>query len=251
MLSDDISVNILDVLLFTQKKAKYHTAKRPFYALSFRLASNSNYFLYKNRQISAGANSISFVPANVDYDRIAGDERIIVFHFDMYNCVTDEIQVFNPKNCSVYQNLFEEALAVWNAKDAGYKYYVTSVFYKILAALRADGSFISKTKSEFIYDSAEYMKNNLSDPTLTVSCLARRAFVSEAYFRRKFNQYYGMSPKKYLENLRIQYAISLLKTEYYSQKEIAERCGFSDVKYFRTAFKALTGKNISKFKYEF
>ena len=34
----------------------------------------------------------------------------------------------------------------------------------------------------------------------------------------------------------------LLGSRYFSQKQIAERCGFSDVKYFRNAFKAATGK---------
>ena len=246
MLSDNISVNILDILVFRQKKAKYYTNKRPFYALSFRLISNSSY-LYKNKKIRSDTNSISFVPANIGYDRVTDDEELIVFHFDMYNFVTDEIQVFTPNDYSAYRSLFKQALDIWQKKEPGYKYAATAVFYNILSQMQIDGSIAAKTKSEFIYDSAEYMKAHFGDADLSVSKLAERACVSESFFRRKFRQYYGMSPKKYLDSLRIQYAVSLLRSDYYSQKEIALMCGFQDVKYFRTAFKAKTGKCISKY----
>ena len=87
--------------------------------------------------------------------------------------------------------------------------------------------------------------------SLTVAELAQRACVSEAYFRRKFAQQFGMSPKKYIESARMNYAVSLLQTQYYTQQEISEMCGYSDVKYFRTAFKKYTGACLSKYKYIF
>jgi AraC-like DNA-binding protein len=51
-----------------------------------------------------------------------------------------------------------------------------------------------------------------------------------------------MSPKQYLDDVRIEHAKVLLESAYYTQAEIAARCGFDDVKYFRTAFKHHTGK---------
>lgn len=249
MFSEDISVNILDVLLYMQGKTKCHTRKRSFYALSFRLNSNSKY-IYKNRQIAAITDSISLVPANVSYDRITDNEEVIVFHFEMFNCIIDEIQVAMPENPDIYKKLFKKALAIWSEKKPGYKYKVTSVFYDILSKLQSDGCFKTETKSGFVRDAVEYMKNNFSDSSLTVNLLAKRACVSEAFFRRQFNKYYGTSPKKYLDTIRIQYAVSLLKTGYFTQKEIAQRCGFSEVKYFRTAFKNKTGKCISRYNYD-
>ena len=55
------------------------------------------------------------------------------------------------------------------------------------------------------------------------------------------------SIKEYLDTLRIQYAKSLLETGYFSQTEIASRCGFSDAGYFRTVFKRKLGKNIRQY----
>lgn len=88
------------------------------------------------------------------------------------------------------------------------------------------------------------MKQNFFNPELTIESLARRANVSPAQYRRKFRQLYGASPKQHLDSLRFQYAKSLLETGYFSQKEIAFRCGFSDVEYFRASFKKKTGKCI-------
>ena len=51
----------------------------------------------------------------------------------------------------------------------------------------------------------------------------------------------------YLDTLRINYAKSLLEAGYFSQKEIAARCGFLDVGYFRTMFKKKTGKSMKQY----
>ena len=86
---------------------------------------------------------------------------------------------------------------------------------------------------------------------LSIDSLAKRANVSPAQYRRKFRQIYGESPKQYLDSLRFNYAKSLLETGYFSQKEIAFRCGFSDVVYFRTAFKRENGKSIREYCSEY
>ena len=103
------------------------------------------------------------------------------------------------------------------------------------------------TKNNNIAESAEYMKQNIFNPDLTIDSLAKRANVSSAQYRRKFRDIYGASPKQYLDSLRFNYAKSLLETGYFSQKEIAFRCGFSDVVYFRTAFKKETGKSVKEY----
>ena len=39
-----------------------------------------------------------------------------------------------------------------------------------------------------------------------------------------------------------------IQSKYYTQREIAERCGFSDVEYFRCAFQAKTGQTIAEYE---
>ncbi len=90
-------------------------------------------------------------------------------------------------------------------------------------------------------------RQNFWNPELSIEELAKKIGVSPAFFRREFNRVYGTSPKSYLDALRIQYAKTLLETDYFSQKEISYRCGFSDVGYFRTVFKRKIGKSIKAY----
>ena len=124
------------------------------------------------------------------------------------------------------------------------------MLYEILGELSRDFGLLN-TKKNYIDESAEYMKQNFFNPELSIDGLAKRANVSPAQYRRKFRQLYGKSPKQYLDSLRFTYAKSLLETGYFSQKEIAFRCGFSSVEYFRTAFKKETGKSIRKYCLEY
>ena len=49
------------------------------------------------------------------------------------------------------------------------------------------------------------------------------------------------------KNRLIEYAKELLRSGYYKTREIAEMSGFSDVKYFRTAFKKRFGITVGEF----
>ena len=251
MIDQNIAINLLDILVFNQPRTHINTCKRNFAALSFRLRSDSK-FISSGKQIPAPTDTVSLVPPYVEYEQTTdGKDTIIVMHFNVLNCVLNDIQVFNVPDPQKYKVLFERALSIWQSKSVGYKNEATAVFYQIMAQLQRDGMAMSEMKNKFLYEAEQYIRKNLGRSSLTVAELAQRACVSEAYFRRKFAQQFGMSPKKYIESARMNYAVSLLQAQYYTQQEISEMCGYSDVKYFRTAFKKYTGACLSKYKYIF
>ena len=86
---------------------------------------------------------------------------------------------------------------------------------------------------------------------LTVKEIADRSFISEVYFRKLFKAEFGMSPQKYIIKQRMQKAVFLMSTGYYSLKEIALMSGYTDYKYFSTEFKREKGVSPSKFVYNF
>ncbi len=170
------------------------------------------------------------------------DEEIIVFHFISPEFVGGEILDFHGENMEEYKVLFERALEIWEKKEAGYLYAASACFYEILAKLSRDTASQEQGTLSQAEQGAEMMQREFSSPAFTIAGLAKRLYVSEVYLRRIFRATYGMSPKQYLDDLRIEHAKVLLESGYYSQQEIATRCGFDDVKYFRTAFKHHTGK---------
>ena len=62
---------------------------------------------------------------------------------------------------------------------------------------------------------------------------------------------YGISPQKYIINLRIQNAVGLISAGYYSLKEIAYMSGYNDYKYFSVEFKKNMGVTPSEYIYDY
>ncbi len=251
MLNKNIAIDMLEVMEFHQSKQYVKGCRRNFAALAFRIKSNCK-FVMEGKSYSAKTNTITLQPPYKEYEQFTEpDDTIIVIHFHVFNCVLNAIEVFEVQDAEKYREFFTDALQIWRAKERGYKNAVTAIFYKILSELQRDGQHTGESKNKFLYEAEQFIKENLGQTTLSVAELAKRANVSETYFRRRFKEQFGMSPKKYIESQRINYAVSLLQTQYYTQQQIAEMCGYSDVKYFRSAFKVQTDVWPSKFRYKF
>lgn len=250
MLSENMAIEVLDVLRYRPKNGKLNTPPRSFCALSFRLHGDSKFTL-ADRTETAKSGNIVFTPDGLGYQHTVQDLDLIVFHFRLYNCVTNSLQVLSPKNPAIYRMQFDKALALWKSKTVGYKYETAALLYQILASMQKDGLLMTSQDDAPIQASIQYIKDHFTEHSLSVAALAKHALMSEAYYRRRFHAATGTAPKQYIASLRIEYAISLLSTGYYSQTEIAARCGYADVKYFREAFRRHTGTPISKYKYTF
>ncbi len=246
MLPENLAISVTDVLNHHQKREKVFVPARSFSALTLRLKTAGKY-ICKGKTISFEPVSICIIPEGVEYTRNTNEEDVLVIHFHMLNYAMDDIQIFKVPDAKKYKDLFTKALSHKYENDIGSTYRITSVVYEILSELARDVGFAANPKDNRIIESAEHMRQNFWNPELSIEDLAKNACVSPAYYRREFNRVYGTSPKEYLDTLRIQYAKSLLETEYFSQKEIASRCGFSDVGYFRTAFKRKIGKSITQY----
>lgn len=246
MLPDNLAIFVTDVLNYHQKKEKVFVPARPYSAITLRLKTAGKY-KSKNKIIPFEPESICIIPAGVSYERNNMEEDILVIHFQMLNFVLDGIQVFKISNSEKYKSLFLKALNLKYENDVGCMYRITSIVYEIFSELIKDVGFSVNEKDNRIVKSAENMRQNFWNPTLSVESLAAQENMSSAYYRREFNRVYGMPPKNYLDTLRIQYAKHLLETGYFSQKEIAHRCGYTDVGYFRTVFKKKVGMSIKSY----
>ena len=246
MLPKNLAISVTDVLNYHQKREKIFVSARTYSAITLRLKTPGKYTC-KNKTISFEPGSICIIPAGVAYERNNFEEDILVIHFHMLNYVLEEIQVFKVADTEKYKNLFLKALNLKYENNVGCMYRITSIVYEIFSELTRDVGFTTNYKDNRIIESAEYMRQNFWNSELSIENLSKQAFISPAYYRREFNRIYGTAPKDYLDTLRIQYAKSLLETGYFSQKEIAQRCGFLDVGYFRTVKKKKTGKSIREY----
>ncbi len=77
----------------------------------------------------------------------------------------------------------------------------------------------------------DYCTKHFSE-IITVDDMARVSGYSRYHFSHLFKESQGISPAAFLRNLRLQQSLRLLQSELITVKEVAERCGFSNVNYF-------------------
>ncbi|MBE6591666.1 MAG: helix-turn-helix transcriptional regulator, partial [Ruminococcaceae bacterium] len=65
--------------------------------------------------------------------------------------------------------------------------------------------------------------------------------VSEVYFRKLFLNSFGVSPKEYMIQKRMDYAKNLLKSGDFSISEIATLCGYTESCHFSREFSKREG----------
>ena len=82
---------------------------------------------------------------------------------------------------------------------------------------------------------------------ITIDTLSKIAKLSTSHFRKKFKEIYGIAPLDYVNCLRVEKAKDLLRSELYTQSEIAALCGFENVCYFNKVFKKYTGTTPGKY----
>ena len=86
------------------------------------------------------------------------------------------------------------------------------------------------------------------ESNLTIQEIADELSMSYSNFRKLFNEYTGLSPAVYQQDLKLQRAKELLSTTDLSVKEIAYRLNFDSPDYFSAKFKIKTGRKPSEMR---
>lgn len=93
-----------------------------------------------------------------------------------------------------------------------------------------------------------YIENNYN-ANLNLDLLSHTQFVSKYHLLRLFKRYYGLTPRQYLMNKRIEKSKEYLK----NGMTVTETCfavGFESLGSFSTLFKSKTGKTPAQFQKE-
>ena len=244
-----ISFDLIDIFEMKQKNVNMFNTARNFSALSFRFRADT-YIETEYAKYHMKDNYVSYFPARLDYSRVSELDEFIVIHFNTPNYTTRDVEFCEPKNPEPLAALFREILAGWEKKETGYRYKCSALLYEILGECYIQ-NFRCEESSSKIARSVDYLMQNYKRSDLTVREIADKSFMSEVYFRRLFRTEYGTSPRKYIIKLRIQNAVGLISTGYYSLKEVAYMSGYSDYKYFSVEFKKVMGVSPSEYLYNY
>ena len=118
----------------------------------------------------------------------------------------------------------------------------------LLAILRSDGSEeapVTDPAAEPIYTVISHIREHYAQD-MDERELSKSFGMSYSYFSRSFKRVTGVTFKSYLNRTRIARAEQLLLEKHGSVSEVAAACGYNNVSYFISVYRALTGKTPGK-----
>ena len=123
------------------------------------------------------------------------------------------------------------------------KLYALSVFYSVLA----NHEQTRPNKNPYVDQAVSYMQMNFHRP-LTVEEVATTCGVDDRYLYNLFVKHAQISPKQYLNKLRLDNAKQLLRGSDYTVTEVAFSVGFTDVLAFSRFFTKHTGLSPTAYR---
>lgn len=123
------------------------------------------------------------------------------------------------------------------------------IAYYFLALIEeTPGSSAAYDYPFLIQKSLAYINNHYGDDNLSLKTLAAQLDVNPAYLGREFSLATGEYFNNYLNRVRITKAIHLLSSTTWKNSKIAAEVGFTNVSYFFTIFKKITGQSPGDYR---
>lgn len=150
--------------------------------------------------------------------------------------------IYKTGDLSFIIKKFKEIIKDFKIHNFDCDIYRTSELLSILTSVslccKPDNT--DKNKHSAIHETASLMEQTYYN-NYPISYYAKKAAQSNASFIRNFKSVYGISPKKYLNNIKLEKAKMFLSATDLSIAAIALNLGFIDAFYFCNFFKKATG----------
>lgn len=198
--------------------------------------------------------------------------RMLNIHFDLHEIATSHCPFPCPavdasikealppdlpsyqqlNNFTVYEQTFFQLLDAAGRQGISASLRRKGLLLEIISLLYANPSSVLKPVTLLNHQQAidKAMKYIHANPEAhpTLDELARVSGISRALLCRIFRQTTGMTTQKYLTRHRIGLATTELRYGDTPVKDIALRCGFTDVHHFSRIFKKITGISPARFR---
>jgi AraC-like DNA-binding protein len=157
--------------------------------------------------------------------------------------ISDEPFCVSLRNSDQLLHNFKAATEAWKRGDPVRVALAMRALYDAIYRAQAElhKQYLPQTQRLIITPAVEVMDRRFTDNDLSVSYLAALCGVSEVYFRKIFLHSFGVSPKEYMIQKRMDYAKNLLKSGDFSVSEIATLCGYTESCHFSREFSKREG----------
>lgn len=251
-LDDNLNISEIALAVFVAAgNADRLHKNRPNHGLALLCGGEYEYDFSNGKKIIVRKNDIIYLPKFSNYNVTfsePGDCWAINFDIDLPNNF-DSFSI-HTKNSGFFSRCFRHAEQSWRKRELGFQMKCKSELYNILYQLRREMclGYAASGKQKKLSPAISYIHENYTTELLSVEKLAGMCKITPEYFRQLFHQLYGVSPVKYINQLKISRAGELLSSGMYSVFEAAEMSGFSDASHFSREFKKSTSMTPSEFR---
>ena len=205
--------------------------------------SGKTYYTQGDRQILSDAHHPVILPKGSCYSwKCVEPGECLLIEFDALE-TAEHIYSFSCTDNSFIVNEFDKLRRALHKTTPDGQLEAMSRVYGLLQQLvkGALKDYVPKGKQQLLRPAVSYIAEHYDEPGITNEQLAALCGISTVYFRKSFASVYGVSPIRYLHDLRIRRAKDMLSSDYGSVSEVAESVGYGSVYHFSKMFKQYTG----------
>jgi AraC-like DNA-binding protein/mannose-6-phosphate isomerase-like protein (cupin superfamily) len=153
-----------------------------------------------------------------------------------------DIYFVGPAPAPLFDTLAE---AIRDLSSAGER-RAGAIAYRLLSEIGRGGG--AEVHDPLLAQTLRLIHRSVSDASFGVERMAAAMDIHRSTLSRLFRATIGIPPAEYLARLRVQNALSLLKSTVLPVAEIARRCGFDDPDYFSRMIRRRTGMSPREFR---
>ena len=240
----DVIITKISLACYVPPNTGKHIHKnRPFHGFVLNDSNSVKDYIFDNGHIMhTDSNSLFYLPKGSSYhvEQIRnGGCYAINFSAD----ISDEPFCVSLRNAEKLLHNFKAAADAWKIKDNLRVALAMRALYDAVCKAQKEihRQYVPKTQRLIIDPAVDVMNQHFTDNDLSVSYLAALCGISEVYFRKLFLNSFGVSPKEYMIQKRMDYAKNLLKSGDFSISEIATLCGYTESCHFSREFSKREG----------
>lgn len=229
----------------------YRSKARPDFGLLFVIKGHIR-FDFKSGSLTANPGDLIFLPKGINYEACIpqefGDTVDYLVNFEIVtpfevSVPPKPVRVLHTDHCEL-PDYFERIITDFRSLQYT-DLYITGCFYILLEKIHNELRIHSDKQKNLLQHAQELLTDRHD---LSIADIAAYCNMSESCLRSQFKRAYGLSPKQYRMQMKINQAKYLLEATELSVYDISDRLEFYDEAYFCKIFRNYVGCSPKKYK---
>ncbi len=231
---------------------------RPEHGLAYSFAGGTVYTFEDGTSLKTPPKSLIYLPKNRSYHVTTSAHRgyTACINFQLLENGSGRANdpfLFTPEDTASIERCFSAANRAWLGKAAGYECRVMANLYEILSVMRCEAAkpYYPSDQYRRVDETVDYIRRSFTLGDVPIEKLAAMAGMSDVYYRRLFKTKYGVSPVRFIQNLRVERAKELIQSSSCTVETARKLAGYGSVSYFCRQFRQITGMTPSEYRARF